>query len=142
MPARELFGSEVWDTFSKAARADAYALKPDSAGMIAGPTTFASSARRDAQALHRIWSFMQDHETFGTERPTNAPVPQYLIRYGRERKSVDLVFDIEGGYMSLYETGNAAGAKWLSIAPAVGPISEQLDQLFDKQRVRDFRPNL
>ena len=95
MPARELFGSEVWDTFSKAARADAYALKPDAAGMIAGPTTFASSARRDAQALHRIWSFMQDHETFGTERPTNAPVPQYLIRYGRERKSVDLVFDIE-----------------------------------------------
>ena len=64
MPGEDLFGEQNWDTFSRARTADAYAVAPQQGGPIAGETTFASSSRRDPQAMHRIWAFLQDYKTY------------------------------------------------------------------------------
>src|SRR5687767_994751 len=85
MPGEDRFGEGPWDTFSRARTADAYALTPDDDGSIAGGTTFASSARRDPQVMHRIWAFLQDHKTFDQNpMPGRPPIPEYLVRYGRD----------------------------------------------------------
>ena len=143
MPGSNKFGEETWDIFSRAQRADAYVLRPEQGGQVAGSTTFASSGRRDAQALHRIWAFLQDHETYGeTREPNVPPVPEYLVRYGRGAKSVDMVLDTDGGYLSIYKTGEPEAARWISVQPAITELSEVLDHLFERARVRDLRPNL
>lgn len=143
MPARNRFGDGVWEVFTHAGRADVYLLEPDPHGTIAGHTTFASAARRDPQVLHRLWSHMQDYRSFEPKQsPKRQPVPGYLIRYTRQAESVDLVFDFETGFMSMYVTGKPETAVWLSISPANHRIREQLTYLFADQVPRDQRPNL
>lgn len=143
MPGEERFGDELWDTFSRAHSADAYALAPAKGGRIAGGMTFGSSARRDAQVMHRIWSFLQDYETYDVRAtPAKRPIPEYLIRYGRDGNYADLVFDVDEGWLSIYRTGEPESAKWISVAHARTELTEQFDHLFERSRVRDLRPNL
>jgi hypothetical protein len=143
MPGRDLFGEQNWDTFSRAKTADAYAVEPQPGGPIAGETTFASSSRRDPQAMHRIWAFLQDYKTFETSiEPSTPPVPEYLIRYGRDGRSVDLVLDVDAGFLSIYPTGEPEVAKWISVRSAIKELTEQFDQLLGRQGSRDLRPNL
>jgi hypothetical protein len=93
--------------------------------------------------MHRIWAFLQDYRTFetGIELDTS-PVPEYLIRYGRDGRSVDLVLDVDAGFLSIYPTGEPQAAKWVSVRPALNELTEQFDQLLGRRRVRDLRPNL
>jgi len=143
MPGEDRFGEGPWDTFSRARTADAYALTPHDDGSIAGGTTFASSARRDPQAMHRIWAFLQDHKTFDQSPvPMTPPIPEYLVRYGRDGELVDLVLDVDEGWLSIYPTGNPSSLKWISVVPALTELTNEFDQLFQRAGPRDLRPNL
>ena len=138
LPAADRFGDDVWEVFSRSQRVDAYRLKPFAEGSIAGPTTYSTSAKRDPHVMHRIWSFMQSEHTFDADaEPLGQPVPQYLIRYGRAEKSIDVVFDLQGGWLSMYETGDAQDAEWISILPAKEEIASDLERMFGLYQ-RDF----
>jgi hypothetical protein len=142
-PGSDLFGDENWDVFSRAQRADAYALRPEKGGPVAGSATIDSSGRREPQTLHRIWSYLQDHKTYRVgAQPATSPVPEYLVRYGRGKKSVDLVLDVDEGYLSIYETGNHESILWISVEPAKVELANQFDYLFERRPLRDVRPNL
>ncbi|MEO7454603.1 MAG: hypothetical protein ABIV13_07560 [Fimbriimonadales bacterium] len=143
MPGRDMFGEEVWDIFSRPARADAYSLVPDQHGAVAGPTRIDSSSRQDAAAFHRIWATLQDWERYGAETvPEAPPVPEYLVRYGRGNENVDLLLDVDGGYLSIYPSDEPETAKWISIRPGLEHLREQFDAMFGAPRNRDLRPNL
>jgi hypothetical protein len=143
MPARDLFGEESWEVFCEPQSSDAYALTPSAEGDVAGPTTLASSGRREAMSLHKIWAVLQDFKSFDvSDQPTQPPIPEYLCRYSRAGASVDLVLDTDEGFLSLYPTGEPESAQWISVRPRLQNLIQEFEGLLGTRQPRDLRPNL
>jgi hypothetical protein len=93
--------------------------------------------------MHKIWAAMQDWESYKPDHvPEAPPVPEYLVRYGRDDDNVDLALDVDGGFLSIYPTGQPEAAKWISVEPVLVHVREQFEAMLGQPRNRDLRPNL